>query len=40
MDREIIKKAREAARSVVLEIEKYSGVLEKVKEWEKVVHLE
>jgi len=39
-DREIIKKAREAAQLVAPDLEKYPRLLEKFKEWEENVHLE
>lgn len=39
-DREIIKKAREAAKLVAPNLEKYPRLLGKFKEWEESVHLE
>ncbi len=39
-DYEIIKKAREAVRLVVPQLNKFPALLEKVKEWENRVHLE
>lgn len=39
-DRELIKKAREAAKIIVLNLDKYSGVMKKAKDWENKVHLE
>ncbi len=39
-DRELIKKAREAAKTVVLKLERYPEVLSRVKDWENRVHLE
>ncbi len=39
-DQGIIKKAREVAREVAPDIKKYPKLLEKIKEWERVVHLE
>ncbi len=39
-DFEIIKKAREAAREIAPNLEKFSTIVKKVKEWETAVHLE
>ncbi|MEK7131686.1 MAG: ATP-dependent DNA helicase RecG [Patescibacteria group bacterium] len=39
-DRELIKKARDAAKTIVLNLDKYSQVMSKVKDWENRVHLE
>ena len=39
-DRELIKKAREAAKTIVLNLERYPEVLSRVKDWENRVHLE
>ncbi len=39
-DRELIKKAREAAKTIVLNLDKYSRVMSRVKDWESKVHLE
>ncbi len=39
-DRELIKKARDAAKTIVLNLDKYPQVLNRVKDWENRVHLE
>ena len=39
-DRELIKKAREAAKTVVLNLDKYQQIIDRVKDWESRVHLE
>ncbi len=39
-DRDIIKKAREAAREIAEEVGKYPGIVAKITEWQKTVHLE
>ncbi len=39
-DRDIIKKARDSARVIINNIDKYPKLIAKVKEWEKSVHLE
>ncbi len=39
-DRELIKKAREAAQTVVVNFEKHPLLMSKVKDWENKVHLE
>lgn len=39
-DRELIKKAREAAHEIVSDVDKYPKVLEKMKKWKEEVHLE
>lgn len=39
-DRELIKKAREAAKTIVLNLERYPEVLSRVKDWGNRVHLE
>lgn len=39
-DREIIKKAREASKTVAENIKKYPTVLSRIKSWEEKVHLE
>jgi ATP-dependent DNA helicase RecG len=39
-DRELIKKARQAAKTIVLDSDKYPQVMKRVKDWEGEVHLE
>lgn len=39
-DKEIIKKAREAARAIAGDLDKHPGVKKKIREWENLAHLE
>jgi len=39
-DLDLIKKVREAARAIVPDIKKYPSILERLREWDKTVHLE